>query len=101
MRPTRKSEFIEDEPRLVEEWVPYILATLSDSVLNRTVESWQPFGDPNRVRCSITLRESLASGSDKHVRNGTLRKLTPLGVQCRFKDIFGRGVDTMRPLASA
>ena len=101
MRPIRQSEFIEDEPRLVEEWVPYILATLSHRVLDRTVASWQPQGDPNRVRCSITLRESLARGSDTHVRNGTLREITPLGVQCRCKEIFGRGVDTMRPLASA
>lgn len=100
MRPTRQSEFIEDEPQLVEEWVPYVLGTLPDSVLNRTVESWQPQGDPNRVRCFITLRESLARGSDNHVRNGTLRAVTPLGVQCRFKEIFGRGMDTMRPLVS-
>ena len=101
MRPTRQSEFIEDEPRLVEEWVPYILATLSDSVLNRTVESWQPHGDPNRARCSITLRESLARGSDRHVRDSTLRRITPLGVQCRFKEIFGRGKDNIRLLVSA
>ena len=95
MRPVRHAEFIEDEPRLVDEWVPYMLGTLPGSVLNRTVESWQPQGDPNRVRCSITLRESLARGSDKHVRNGTLRAITSLGVQCQFKDIFGRGVDTL------
>lgn len=93
-RPKRQAEFLEDEPQLLDEWVPYLLRTLPDSVLNRVVESWQPQGDPNRVRCTITMRESLASGSDRHVMIGTLRQITPLGLQCRCVEAFGRGKDS-------
>lgn len=96
MRPARQAEFIEDEPLLLDEWVPYMLTALPDSVLDRVVESWQPQGDPNRVRCTITMREALSSGSERHVTNGTLRQITPLGLQCQFGEIFGRGKDPQR-----
>lgn len=101
MRPVRFAEYIEDEPRLIEEWLPFLLTVLPHNVLNRVVESWQPQGDPNRSRCTITMRQSLEAGSDRHVRNGTLRQITPLGVQCQFKEVFGRGKDTSRLLVSA
>lgn len=101
MRPVRYAEFIEDEPRLIEEWLPHLLTVLPSNVLDCVVKTWQLQGDPNRSRCTITLRQSLEAGSDRHVQDGTLRRITPIGVQCRFKEVFGRGKDTIRLLVSA
>lgn len=101
MRPVRHAEYIEDEPRLSEEWLPHLLYVLPSSVLNRVVESRMVQGDPNRSRYTITMRQSLEAGSDRHVRNGALRRITPLGVQCHLKEVFGRGKDIIRLLVSA